>query len=637
VCGICGVVQVGPGEPREVVTLDVLDRMTDAMTHRGPNDRGTFAAPGVAFGVRRLSIVDVEGGHQPVSDDSGLVWGIQNGELYNHAQLRRELEAAGAVFTTRCDTEVIPHLYRSRGELFPRALRGMFAAAVWDERERRAVIARDRLGIKPLYYAQAGDLLVFASELKSLLTAGLVQPQLDLAAIDAYLTFGFVPGPRTPLAGVSKLLPGHVLVADEHGVRTERYWEYPHPAVEADGSVSAGEWRERLLGGLDEAVRIRLMSDVPLGAMLSGGIDSSLIVAMMARHMSEPVKTFSVGFRESGDGNELADARRLAELFGADHHELELSFVDDTVDLETLVWFMDEPVADLSALGFLALSELATQHVTVALSGQGADELLGGYRKHRAAALFDRFGLVRAPLVAAGSALGRWSPTVARSAAAFAAVTPADRLLAMSGRVGATDRERLVASGHSDLDGSAARRAVEALAAGLAADALGETLYLDAQLALVDDMLHYFDRTSMAHSLEFRVPFLDHHLVELCATIPSSLKVRGLTTKYLLKEAARELLPDSIIDKPKIGFFRGAVGAWFEAQAGRAIEDYLLAPDPAYAEFLDPAEVARLVALHRETRDADLGHLLLALLMLEVWLKTFLPRFKTGHAEVAFA
>jgi asparagine synthase (glutamine-hydrolysing) len=633
-CGICGVVQVGGGPEREVVPADVLDRMTDAMTHRGPNDRGTYSAPGIALGARRLSIVDLDGGHQPMCDDSGEIWGIQNGELYNHAELREDMIASGHTFRTRCDTEVVPHLYRQYGEQFPRELRGKFGLAVWDAKARRAVVARDRLGVKPLYYAQVGDLLLFASELKSLLASGLIEAELDYEAIDAYLSFGFVPGPRTPLREVSKLLPGHLIVADEAGVRVERYWEYPLPSPSEDRRSHA-EWSAELLERLDEAVRLRLMSDVPLGAMLSGGIDSSIIVALMARHMTEPVKTFSVGFRESADSNELADARYVADLFGTEHHELELSFVDDTVDLATLKWFMDEPIADLSALGFLALSELASQHVTVALSGQGADELLGGYRKHRAASILRYLRPLQGPAALAAGLATRVSPTLARSLATLAAPTPAARLIAMSGRVDPSVRARLVRDDVGALDGSTALAHVSSLASGLDGDALSETLYLDAQLALVDDMLHYFDRASMAHSLEVRVPFLDHRFVEFCATIPSSLKVRGLTTKYLLKEAARDILPDRVVDKRKVGFFRGAVSAWFTAQAGRAIDDYLLAPDARYAEFLDAGEVKRLVAAHRATGDPDLGHLLLALLMLEVWLSEYLPRAMRGASTLA--
>ena len=618
-------VQVGSGAPREVVRPEILDRMTDAMTHRGPNDRGTHSAPGVALGVRRLSIVDVAGGHQPICDDSGTVWGIQNGELYNHADIRESLTAAGHRFRTRCDTEVVPHLYKRHGPLFPRELRGKFGLAVWDSEERRAVIARDRLGVKPLYYALAGDLLVFASELKSVLASGLIDTEINLEAIDAYLSLGFVPGPLTPLAAVSKLMPGHLLVVDPEGIRVERYWQYPEPAA-VTPRRSLEEWKSELLEHLDEAVRLRLMSDVPLGAMLSGGLDSSLVVALMARHLDEPVKTFSVGFRESGDSNELAGARDVAELFGTDHHELELSFVDDTIDLPSLTWFMDEPIADLSALGFLALSELAATEVTVALSGQGADELLGGYRKHRAASLVDALRPIRYPLGMAARGLGRLSPNLARSADVLAALSPAERLLAMSGRIDSALRNRLVRHELAALDGKAALRSVERLSSGVNGDVLGVTLYLDAQLALVDDMLHYFDRASMAHSLEVRVPFLDHRFVEFCATIPTSLKVHRLSTKYLLKEAARELLPDRIIDKPKIGFFRGAVTAWFRAQTGGVIDEYLLAPDARYAEFFDQGEVRRLIVQHRQHGDQDAGHLLLALLMLEVWLSTYIPR-----------
>jgi len=550
--------------------------------------------------VRRLSIVDVDGGHQPISDDSGRVWGMQNGELYNHQQLRDELRAAGSVFRTRCDTEVIPHLYRRHGELFPRALRGKFAVAVWDEREQCAVIARDRLGVKPLYYSRAGDRLVFASELKSLLASGIVRPELDFEAIDAYLSLGFVPGPRTPLAGISKLMPGHLLVADENGVRTERYWEYPHPVPDTRRRTAA-EWGEELLDRLDEAVRLRLMSDVPLGAMLSGGIDSSLVVALMARHNAEPVRTFSVGFRESADSNELDDARYVANVFGTEHHELELSFCDDTVDLATLTWFMDEPLADLSALGLLALSELASQHVTVALSGQGADELLGGYRKHRAASLLGRLQPVRTPAAAVGRAVARWSPTLARSAAALGAATPGERLLAMSGRVDPGQRGRLVRERLGALDGRAALRAIDTLAAGLDGDPLSETLYLDAQLALVDDMLHYFDRASMAHSLEVRVPFLDHPLVELMARVPRRLKLSDWTTKVLMRKAFDGLLPGSILNRRKLGF-SVPLALWLRTDLKDTMREILGEAEIKRLGYLRYAEVERIVQEHLSAR-----------------------------------
>jgi asparagine synthase (glutamine-hydrolysing) len=598
--------------------------MTDAMTHRGPNDRGTYSTDGAALGVRRLSIVDVEGGHQPIANEDGSVWAVQNGELYNHEAVRADLRARGHRFATRCDTEIIPHLYEDAGAAFPERLRGKFGIALWDGRKQRAVVARDRLGVKPMYYAQADDVLVFASELKSLLASGLVDTRLDYEAIDAFLTFGFVPGPMTPLAQVRKLMPGERLVVDGAGARTEAYWSYPEPApVE----MTLDDAAEGLLAGLDESVRLRLMSDVPLGAMLSGGIDSSVIVALMARHMTEPVKTFSVGFAEAGRGNELSDARLVANHFGTDHHELELSFAEQTVDLAELVWFMDEPLADLSSLGFLALSQLAASVVTVALSGQGADELLGGYRKHRAAAIAGTWSALPRPVRAAGTAALRWAPArVGRASRTLRAADPVERLLAASGRLSPELRSRLATGPLAELDGRTAERVARERLGRVGGDPLPAALYLDGQLGLVDDMLHYFDRASMAHSLEVRVPFLDHHLVEYCATIPSAHKVRRLDTKHVLKHAVRGLIPDRIIDKPKIGFFHNAVDAWFSAQTRGAISDYLLGPDPRYAEMLDRNEVERLVRGHATGSDTRNGRVLLSILLLEVWLSSYLPR-----------
>src|SRR5688500_21469 len=368
-CGICGVVRIR-GEPRTVIAPEILDRMTDVMEHRGPDDRGTYAEPGVALGVRRLSIVDVDSGHQPVSNESGEIWAIQNGELYNHVALRTALSGAGHRFRSDCDTDVLPHLYERHGEGFPTRLRGMFGIAIWDGPRRKLVLSRDRLGIKPLYYAKCGDLLVFASELKSVLASGLVPEDLDYEAIDAYLKLGFVPGHRTPLAAVAKLEPGHSLVIEPDVVRHEKFWQFPEPTE--DASLGADEHAERLRSELEESIGLRLMSDVPLGAMLSGGLDSSVIVAMMAQQMSRPVHTFAVGFREAGSADDLGDVRLVASGLGAHRHELELSLSEDGVDLPELVWALDEPRADLSSLGFLALSELAARHVTVALSGQGA-------------------------------------------------------------------------------------------------------------------------------------------------------------------------------------------------------------------------------------------------------------------------
>ena len=515
-CGICGVIQIR-GEQRHVLADGVLDRMTDAMAHRGPNDRGTHVSPGAAIGARRLSVVDVEGGHQPFSNEDGTIWAVQNGELYNHAEIREDLRRRGHRFASRCDTEILPHVYEEFGPMFAEQLRGMFGIAVWDQKRRRGVVARDRLGIKPIYYAVEGDLLVFASELKSLLASGLVSTDLDYEAIDAYLTLGFFPAPATPLASVKKLEPGCILVVEDGTVEQRRFWSYPRPTLKRGGSLE--DWSARLLAELEESVRLRLMADVPLGAMLSGGLDSSLIVALMAKEMDRPVQTFAVGFSEAGEGNELADARFVANTLGADHHELELSFAEETISLDTLLWHLDEPLADLSSLGFIALSGLAAKHVTVALTGQGADELLGGYRKHRAASIAGAWQRVPAPLRRSLLAAARRGPgKVRRPAATLAASNPAERLLAMSGALTPSLRRRLVRGPLAELDGNAALRAISYRLGDMPDAPLPAALYLDGQLGLADDMLHYFDRASMAHSLEVRVPFLDHQFVEFCAT-----------------------------------------------------------------------------------------------------------------------
>jgi asparagine synthase (glutamine-hydrolysing) len=622
-CGICGVVQVW-GEPREVVSPAQLDVMTDVMTHRGPNDRGTHAAPGIALGVRRLSIVDVQGGHQPVLSEDGNVIAIQNGELYNHAELRRDLQREGHALASRCDTEILPHLYERYGARFPEQLRGKFGIAVWDGQRRRAILARDRMGVKPVYWARAGDVIVFASELKSILASGLIDPKLDLEAVDLYLTLGFIPGPRTPLAGVQKLGPGSILMIGPEEICEEQYWAYPEPNPDAHPR-SLDEYADELLDLLQEAVQDRLMSDVPLGAMLSGGLDSSLVVALMAQASSRPVVTFSVGFRED-EGNELADARRIAETFGCEHHELELSVADSGVDIDDLAWRLDEPIADLSTVGFDAVSQLAAQHVTVALAGQGADELFGGYTKHGAAAAIGALGslpkAVREPLGGL-----RWpNARMRRAFGALAAGDPSRRLLAMSGRLLNGARADIYRGALADVRDDTAYRTVEALRGGLDGDALAVTLYLDARLGLIDHMLLYFDRASMAHSLEVRVPYLDHRLVEWAATVPSSMKVRRGVRKRILKAAGMRLLPSETVQKRKVGFFRSALDVWLDAQLAGGGEERLRDGAAAYAELLDPSAVAQLVSEYRRSRSEDAARLVFAILLLEAWLTTFRRR-----------
>jgi asparagine synthase (glutamine-hydrolysing) len=620
-CGICGVIQVA-GEPRELVSQEQLDTMTDVMRHRGPNDRGTYLSPGIALGIRRLSIIDVAGGHQPFLNEDRSVVAIQNGELYNHDTIRRDLEREGHAFTSRCDTEVLPHLYERYGAAFPKYLTGKFGIAVWDERRHRAVLARDRLGVKPLYWARSGDAIVFASELKSVVASGLVEPELDLEALDLYFDLGFIPGPRTPLVGVCKLAPGSVLIVEPDGVREEPYWVYPEPQPDLDPRPIE-EYADELLELLRVAVRDRLMSDVPLGAMLSGGLDSSLIVALMAEASSRPVVTFSVGFREDS-ANELAAARRVADAFGCEHHELELSVLENAIDFDALAWHVDEPVADLSALGFDVLCGLASEHVTVALAGQGADELFGGYTKHRAASTIGALRRVPRP-ARRGLARMPWpSDSLQRAFRALAADDPSQRLLEMSHRL--TDRRRtdLYGTTLASVDRHTAHAAVEAARGGVDGDPLTTALYLDAKLGLVDHMLLYFDRNSMAHSLEVRVPYVDHRLVEWAATVPPSMKVRRGVTKRVLKEVGLKYLPSGTVKKQKVGFFRSALDTWLGAQLDGTAGERLRAPEAAYLQFLSGAAVERLIRDYRRNRTENSARLLFAILLLESWLTTMI-------------
>jgi asparagine synthase (glutamine-hydrolysing) len=632
-CGIAGAFRLD-GHAVPALPEHVLRSMTDVIAYRGPDDAGHVAGDGCSLGARRLSIIDVEGGHQPFANENGRVWAAQNGEIYNHDALREELRARGHAFGSRCDTEVLPHLYEEHGPGLAERLRGMFALAVWDRDRRRGVLIRDRLGIKPLYYAITDGHVVFGSELKCVLASGLVSAELDPEAIAAYLTLGYVPGPMTPLRGVRKLGPGERLVVADGRVTIERWWRYPAP--DPDPALrSAEECAEILLDKLDESVRLRLMSDVPLGAMLSGGLDSSLIVALMARHMTEPLKTFSVGF--AGEDSELPDARRVAAACGAEHNELEVSLQSDADELKGLIWHLDEPLADLSSIGFLALCKLAREQVTVALSGQGADELFGGYRKHRVASLAAAWGRMPGPLrAAAGSALRHGPGRAGRLAEALQAGDPVTRLLASSGFVHEDLRSTLFGGALADHAGAAETALGRGLEGAAGAAPLEAALYLDARLGLVDDMLTYFDRASMACSLEVRVPFLDHELVELAARIPAEHKVRRLQGKHVLRLAAGAHVPDFVLRKKKRGFFNEAVGSWVGAAGGALVDRVLLDPDPAYAAVLDRDVVAEVV---REWRGGRAGNanLLLALVMLELWLGDYLPRALTQTAERAAA
>jgi asparagine synthase (glutamine-hydrolysing) len=614
---------------------DGLRAMTDAIRHRGPDDDGHLLEPGVALGVRRLSVIDLPGSSQPISNEDGTVTTVFNGEIYNYRELRRQLIARGHRLATEGDTETIVHLYEEYGDGFVEHLRGMFAIALWDAPRRRLVLARDRMGVKPLYLAETPRGLAFASEVKSLIAGGLVEPELDPMGAELFMAYGYVPGPATLFAGVRKLDPATVLVFEDGRIARERvYWRSADHAPDRTGASWEDDQRD-LLGLLRTATEARMISDVPLGVMLSGGLDSSLITALMADAGSLPVQTFSIGFAEDGAANELDDARLVAERLGTDHHELVTSATEHAGLLDDVLWHLEEPVADLSPLGFQLLSELARRNVTVALSGQGADELLGGYLKHQVAALGAGLERMPAAVRAAVGLAGRLAPagsTPARGLAAAAADDPVDRMLAMSRVVQPHERpetftREFLQPGAEDAIRQALARHVD----GIPRSALGETLDLDSRLLLVDHMWLYFDKASMAESLEVRVPFADHDVVAFCQALPDSRRVWRLRRKELLKRAARGIVPDSIIDKKKRGFFRSALGAWMRVHRDELLRETLLDERTLARGQYRPEVVRELVA---GAGDHGMKHAqrLLCLVLLERWQRLFVDPDGRAHA-----
>ena len=624
VCGICG--SLAPGSGAEPLRARV-ERMCGTLRHRGPDDSGVFAAPGVALGATRLAIIDVEGGHQPVGNEDGTVWAVQNGEIYNYLQLRAELAAAGHRFTSRGDTEVLVHLYEEHGPAFLERLRGMFAIALWDGRAGRLLLARDRLGIKPLFYGVHDGALHFGSEIKALLATGFPR-RLETAALHDYLSFDYVPGPRTMFQGIRKLGAGTVLEARAPDQARERaYWEFP-PQPEPNAGVepaSGAQVRTELTRRLDEAVRASMISDVPVGAFLSGGLDSGVVVALMARASGRPVRTFTVGFRERSY-DEMPQARRIARHFGTEHTEIVVEPRAEDV-VHALVEAFDEPFADSSAMASWFVAQAAARHVKVVLSGDGGDEVFGGYVIYQADRL--RHHYRRLPEWLTGRALPWLVDRLPASdrkmswdlrAKRFVAHARSDPLAAHAGwRLIFTEemKRSLYAPGFE----AAAHDPVDALRrpflAYPGADLLNRLLVVDAKVSMVDDMLVKVDRTSMAHGLEVRVPLLDHHLVEWMTTLPSAHKVRRLRLKAALRSVAAELLPPGAAARPKAGF-HVPLPAWLKGEL-RPLLTRQLAPQRVRRQgVFDPRYVQQLLAEHLGGR-RDHSRNLWGLLVFGLW------------------
>jgi asparagine synthase (glutamine-hydrolysing) len=614
-CGIAGIVSL---DRRRPVDPARLERMRDVLAHRGPDGAGVWCEGPVGLGHRRLAIVDLPGGAQPMPNEDESAWLVFNGEIYNHAALRPGLEARGHVYRSRSDTETIVHLYEDEGEGCVERLDGMFAFAIWDRRDGRLLLARDRLGIKPLYYALTGEELLFASELKAILAAG-VRPELDRSVLPEYLATRFVSGEETFFAGVRKLLPGHTLSwsADE-GVRIRRYWSVPS-AVDR----SPQDRRERALevrGRVEAAVRSHLMSDVPLGVFLSGGLDSSLLAALMARMADDPIRSFAVGLDEP-DANELRYARLVAGAVGALHRDVTVTREEFFAALPELVWHEDEPIAFPSSVLLNFVSRLAAGEVKVVLTGEGADELFLGYDWYRVTAWNERLGRAYRTVTPerARSAVRRLVARRRYAGRSFLALGEGPRALhcenfavfgdALRGELLSEPEQRDPYEGWLRAYGEGAGATLERMSRA------------DLQTFVVE-LLMKQDQMSMAASIESRVPFLDHALVEHVAAMPGGFRLRGLRTKAVLRDAARDLVPPEILKRRKMGF-PVPVDRWLRGPSWPLVEELVLGERALRRGLFEPAALRRLADEHRGGA-ARHGERLWVLANLELWQRIFI-------------
>ncbi|EXI88314.1 MAG: Asparagine synthetase [glutamine-hydrolyzing] 1 [Candidatus Accumulibacter regalis] len=626
-CGIHGIYRFDglSVEPR------MLSSMGDRIRHRGPDDEGSHVDGPCGIGMRRLSIIDLAGGHQPLSNADGTLWLVCNGEIYNFRELRSELQGKGYRFKTGSDSEVLLHLYDAEGDDFVLRLNGMFDFALWDARRRRLLIGRDRLGVKPLYVLQDWQRLAFASEAKALLALPGVSAELNREVVADYLHLGYVAAPGCIFKGIRKLPPATLLAVEDGEVREWRYWRLPEEIV---SDLSESQWIERVQVQLDESVRMQMVSDVPIGAFLSGGVDSSAVVGLMARHSEQPIRTYAIGF-SGGEAealyNELPYARQVAKLFATNHREIVVQ-PDVVALLPKLLWHMDEPLSDTAFITTYLVSAFAREDVKVILSGVGGDELFGGYRRYLGGHYARRYR--------------RWPGWLRRMASYAARRLPTDRHSGLlnnlrlakgfmaSAEMSSDERYRsylqVLSRRHVSallLEESAAGPS-DSLARAFAAagneDELNRMFAVDAETQLPDDLLLLTDKMSMAVSLECRVPLLDHQLVELAAAMPAAIKVRDGRLKHLLKASLADLLPDEILNRKKRGFGT-PMGAWLKRELAPLLKR-LLAADVVQARGLfNQGVVNRLIADHQANR-IDGTDILLAMMNLEIWSRIFLDR-----------
>lgn len=622
-CGICGILEY---DRRTNLPAELVHGMNETIVHRGPDDGGVFVGPGIGLGHRRLSIIDISGGHQPMSNEDETIWVLLNGEIYNYSDLRSELLRRGHKFATKSDTEAIVHLYEECGYDCFSKLRGMFSIAIWDSRVRKLILARDRVGKKPLYYAADRNKILFGSELKALLAPGLISREIDEHALSDYFSYGYVPAPKSVFRSIRKVLPGHYLVASREGLQEVGYWDLSFASVQ---DKNESQWCDELRHSLCEATRVRLMSDVPLGAFLSGGIDSSSVVAMMSHLMKKPVTTCSIGFDEK-KYDETEYARQIASLFSTHHHE-ETVQPDAVAIVDKLAWHFDEPFADSSAIPTYYVSKIARRHVTVALGGDGGDESFAGYRRYKLD-YYENTLRNKVPAAMRRSVFGplgrfyppiAWAPRVFRAKATFQSLSrsPLEGYFNSISLFRAPDKDALFTrdfalrlQGYDSID--VVRRYYDRADT---TDLLSRIQYVDIKTYLTDDILTKVDRASMAVSLEVRAPLLDHSILELAATIPSSLKLRSGNGKHILKKALEPILPKNILYRPKQGF-AVPLDLWFRRELKESAHDIILQPDDG---ILDRRFLQRIWDQHQK-RHYDRSALLWSVLMFRKWQRTFI-------------
>ena len=623
-CGIAGFIDL---ECSRDNAEQLIDRMCQVIRHRGPDDQGAWVGDGVALGMRRLSIIDLAGGHQPIFNEDQSVLIVFNGEIYNYQELQKELQELGHHFCTNSDTETIVHTYEEYGDDCVKHLRGMFTFAIWDRKRQRLLMARDRFGKKPLNYYWDGEKLIFGSEIKSILEAG-IRREINPIALDEYLVYRYVPTPNTLFKGVSKLPAAHILIYENGQISTKSYWELPFRPTCRDDEATA---IERIRALLKEAVEVRLMSDVPLGAFLSGGIDSSIVVGLMSSMMSRPVKTFSIGFEED-DFSELPYARRVAKHFGTDHHEFfvrpELISV-----LPQLVWAYDEPFADASMLPTYYVSKLAREHVTVVLTGDGGDEIFGGYMRYTRELSVSRIPAFVRLLLGCG---GMLLPDGIRGKRRLRnmLLDPATRYMQFtmlfpdSWRPSMYSREYFA----HVRDHNPYERLISEFHAVSTLDIMARMQYVDVRTYLPDDILVKVDKASMLNSLETRAPMLDQYLVEYVSSLPSTIRTRNNMFKYLLKKTAADLLPAEILTRPKQGF-GVPIKHWFRRDLTKYAYELLDSPRARQRGIFDPLFIRGVLKSHANTKLVNHSEAIWALLCLELWFQVYMdePSLHSGR------